>query len=107
MTSCPRCGGQLALRPGGVFHDEHGVFLPASALRRQGDYRVAAELGASLARGAKTASPCPSCRSALRGVELPGPPRLRLDGCVECGGFWFDTEELEALRRAMLSRTQA
>lgn len=106
MTSCPRCGGQLSLQPGGLFRDAHGVFLPASALRRQADYRVAAELTASLQRGAKSVSPCPSCRSALREVELTGPPTLKLDGCSECGGFWFDEGELERLRAAMLSRKQ-
>lgn len=105
MTSCPRCEGPLELQRSGILRDAHGVFVPESQLRQRSSYQALALLRASLQSGEATLMPCPSCRAPLVEATLQGPPRLTVDGCARCNGFWFDKGELDALRRAMLGRS--
>lgn len=106
MTVCPRCAGILALGGEGLLRDAHGVFLPASAIRGSVDRGGAAMLAAAIGRGATGPLACPSCRSPMRvaRVPIPGQPDLEVDGCLVCGGCWFDRGELGRLRAAMLAR---
>lgn len=101
MTACPRCHGALELQREGTLRDAHGVFVPDSAFRSANAYAASAALRASLASAAATGFPCPSCRGALREARIG---EMSADGCAECGGWWFDRDELEKLRTTMLSR---
>lgn len=51
-------------------------------------------------RDLETRWPCPVClASGMEKVVLAGPVPLVLDHCRRCGGVWFDSGEVEQLRR--------
>jgi hypothetical protein len=56
------------------------------------------KLRAKLAAEAEAANhpQCPKCEGKLVGVDFEG---HHIDRCAQCGGFWLDKGELEALTR--------
>lgn len=102
MTACPRCEKGLHLHGQGLLScADHGLFAPETAFRAASAYGVAAQLRGMLANAAATGFRCASCRSDLREVTIGG---MSADGCATCGGWWFDRDQLDLLRREMLSR---
>ena len=101
MTACPRCDKGLRLHGQGLLRcDDHGTFLPENAFRATSAYAVSAQLRAMLTHAAATGFRCASCRSDLRETRIG---EMSADGCASCGGWWFDRDQLELLRAAMLS----
>jgi len=45
-------------------------------------------------KGIRTRMECPRCNSTLYAVERGG---LRLDHCWDCGGIWFEKDELDEI----------
>lgn len=103
---CPRCETSLALKGHGVLRDAHGVFVPASALKRQVNLGAVAAMAAAFDRGQHSGIGCPSCRAAMQQARVPLPEQadMTVHGCLACGAWWIDAPELERLRAAMLSR---
>ncbi len=107
--NCPRCSAELAevLTRKGVVVDicpnGHGVWLDGGEIFFfvDGTRRISEMLKKGLTGKVATSPPCPRCGQAEmdNGRLVDNGPIL--DMCPECGGIWFDRDELDRLNRAL------
>lgn len=111
--SCPRCPALLER----AHHGEpfacplgHGAFVAEVDEPVVLGAETLGPLRSALERAGPGDRQCPACAGVMRAFPLayaeplaPGqrarPAALEVDGCTTCGGFWFDSGELERLAR--------
>jgi PAT family beta-lactamase induction signal transducer AmpG len=77
-----------------MFH-RHGSETPAPATRHGARTYTVSTGGGETGMFFSGAMRCPKCRADMAPVVHEG---VEVDRCSNCGGLWFDTGELEALR---------
>lgn len=98
---CPRCAATLEAQPAGrkaTLHAcpaHHGVFATPADLQHVLPVAPYAALRDAMDRSVPGEAPCPACAAPMRTHHPRG---VELDGCMACGGVWFDGGELERVK---------
>jgi Zn-finger nucleic acid-binding protein len=85
IDACPDCGG-VWFDKGELDQRDESVWTDVEALEFE------------VVTGDRVAALCPRCSVDLLSIAPSDLPRLVIDRCPECWGFWLDSGELESVQ---------